>query len=77
LEEMTYRNKLAGAGFEAVDVEPTRVYRSADAKQFLQEAGLSDDATLAQIDGRIMSAFIRAQKPAKVAKSCCGPTCCA
>jgi len=77
LEETTYRNKLAGAGFEAVDVEPTRVYRSADAKQFLQEAGLSDDATLAQIDGRIMSAFIRAQKPAKVAKSCCGPTCCA
>jgi ubiquinone/menaquinone biosynthesis C-methylase UbiE len=77
LEETTYRNKLAGAGFEAVDVEPTRVYRSADAKQFLQEAGLSDDATLAQIDGRIMSAFIRAQKPAKMAKSCCGPTCCA
>ena len=77
LEETTYRTKLAAAGFEAVDVEPTRIYRAADAKQFLQEAGLSDDSTLAQIDGRIMSAFVRAQKPSKVAKSCCGPTCCA
>ena len=77
LEERTYRSKLTGAGFHSVDVEPTRIYRAADAKQFLQEAGLSDDATLAQVDGRIMSAFIRAEKPATVAKSCCGPTCCA
>jgi arsenite methyltransferase len=77
LEEARSRRKLEGAGFEAVDVEPTRVYRAADAKQFLLEAGLSDDATLARIDGRIMSAFIRAQKPVTVAKSCCGPTCCA
>ena len=60
LEESTYRSKLSGAGFEAIDVEPTRIYRAADAKQFLEEAGLSDDATLAQVDGRIMSAFIRA-----------------
>ena len=64
LEESTYRNKLSGAGFEAIDLEPTRIYRAADAKQFLEEAGLSDDATIAQIDGRIMSAFIRARKPA-------------
>ena len=74
LEESTYRSKLSAAGFEAIDVEPTRIYRAADAKQFLQDAGLSDDATLARIDGRIMSAFIRATKPA--AKACCGPTCC-
>ena len=66
---------MSKAGFEAVDVEPTRIYRAADAKQFLEEAGLSDDATLARIDGRIMSAFIRATKPA-AAKTCCGPTCC-
>jgi len=39
--------------------------------------GLSDDAMSAQIDGRIMSALVRAQKPATVAKACCGPTCCA
>ena len=41
LEESTYRSKLSGAGFEAVDLEPTRIYRAADAKQFLEEAGLS------------------------------------
>ena len=76
LEEANYRTKLLEAGFEAIDVEPTRIYRAADAKQFLGEAGLSDDITIAQIDGRIMSAFVRARKPAAAAKSCCGPTCC-
>jgi arsenite methyltransferase len=76
LEEASYRDKLTRAGFEAIDLEPTRVHLGADAKQFLEEAGLSDDATLAQIDGRIMSAFIRARKPAAATKSCCGPTCC-
>jgi arsenite methyltransferase len=74
LEEASYREKLARAGFEAIDLEPTRIYRAADARQFLEEAGLSDDATLANIDGRIMSAFVRARKPA--AAKCCGPTCC-
>jgi arsenite methyltransferase len=76
LEESSYRSKLSAAGFEAVDVEPTRIYRAADAKQFLHEAGLSDDATLAQADGRIMSAFIRATKPIAATKTCCVPTCC-
>ena len=76
LEESTYRSRLSGAGFEAVDLEPTRIYRAADAKQFLEEAGLSDDATIAQVDGRIMSAFVRAGKPAAAEKRCCGPTCC-
>ena len=76
LEESTYRSKLSAAGFEAVDVEPTRIYRSADAKQFLQEAGLSSDEALAQIDGRIMSAFIRATKPVAAPQTCCGPACC-
>ena len=76
LEEATYRSKLSNAGFDAIDVEPTRIYRAADARQFLHEAGLTDDAALAQVDGRIMSAFIRATKPAGAAKTCCGPTCC-
>jgi SAM-dependent methyltransferase len=77
LEEDRYRATLTRAGFEAVDVEPTRIYRAADAKQFLDEAGLADDDTvLAQIDGRFMSAFVRARKPVTAAKSCCGPTCC-
>jgi hypothetical protein len=77
LEETIYRHKLAAAGFEAIDVEPTRIYRAADAKQFLDGAGLSDDATLAKIDGRILSAFIRAHKPSAAPKDCCGPACCA
>jgi ubiquinone/menaquinone biosynthesis C-methylase UbiE len=76
LEESAYRSKLSGAGFEGIDVEPTRIYRAADAKQFLQEAGLSEDAALAQVDGRIMSAFIRATKPVTATKTCCGPSCC-
>src|SRR4051812_25452912 len=76
LEEDSYREKLARAGFEAVDVEPTRVYRIAEAKQFLAEAGIVDDDVLAQIDGRFMSAFIRAEKPLATAKTCCASTCC-
>ena len=76
LEESTYRSKLSGAGFEAVDVEPTRIHRTADAKQFLQQAELSDDATLTQVDGRVMSAFIRATKPVVATRTCCGPACC-
>jgi ubiquinone/menaquinone biosynthesis C-methylase UbiE len=76
LEEATYRRKLSSAGFESIDVEPTRIYRVADAKQFLHEAGLSDETTLTEVDGRIMSAFIRATKPAARTKTCCGPTCC-
>jgi ubiquinone/menaquinone biosynthesis C-methylase UbiE len=63
LEEATYRRKLSAAGFEAIDVEPTRIYRAADAQSFLQAAGLSDEATLLKVDGCIMSAFIRAAKP--------------
>jgi arsenite methyltransferase len=77
LEESSYRDKLARAGFEHVDVEPTRVYRASDAKQFLDEAGLSDEATLSAIDGRFMSAFIRARKPPSAAMPCCASTCCA
>jgi ubiquinone/menaquinone biosynthesis C-methylase UbiE len=76
LEEGAYREKLTRAGFGKVDVEPTRIYRAADAKQFLAEAGLSDESTLAQIDGRFMSAFIRARKPLPAEKSCCASTCC-
>jgi ubiquinone/menaquinone biosynthesis C-methylase UbiE len=76
LEEDSYRTKLNRAGFENVDVEPTRIYRAADAKQFLDEAGLADERVLSQIDGRFMSAFVRARKPLAAAKPCCGPSCC-
>ena len=73
LEEGEYRAKLAAAGFTDIGVEPTRVYRAADARSFLADAGLSEDL-FDRVDGRFMSAFVRATKPA--AKSCCGPTCC-
>jgi arsenite methyltransferase len=76
LDERSYRDKLARAGFERVDVEPTRIYSADDARQFLDAGGLSDAATLADIDGRLMSAFVRAQKPIAAAQACCGPTCC-
>ena len=74
LEENSYRAKLKQAGFERVEIEPTRIYRAEDAKQFLRDAGLARDVAVEQIDGKVMSAFVRAQKPA--APACCGPRCC-
>ena len=76
LSHDSYRDKLQRAGFERIDIEPTRIYRAADARQFLDEARLANDEMLAQIDGRFMSAFIRAEKPAPAPQACCGPTCC-
>jgi SAM-dependent methyltransferase len=63
LEESDYRAKLQKAGFETVTVEPTRVYRAEDARESLARAGLSADALAPAIDGKFMSAFIRAVKP--------------
>jgi ubiquinone/menaquinone biosynthesis C-methylase UbiE len=65
LEMDEYRAKLAAAGFEHIDIEPTRVYCAADAKEFLSEKGLDATAIAAEIDGKFMSAFIRARKPAQ------------
>jgi arsenite methyltransferase len=62
LQETEYRSLLAEAGFEAVEVEPTRIYRAEDARGFLQEAGI-DPAGLDEMDGKVMSAFVRARKP--------------
>ena len=77
LEENEYRGKLAATGFEQVEVEPTRIYRVADAREFLAGQGLDVDALAPQVDGKFMSAFIRAVKPANSKdKACCGPTCC-
>src|SRR5258705_4164453 len=71
LEESEYRAKLARAGFGAIDVEPKRVYRVDDARAFLSGKGLDVDAIAPLVDGKFFSAFIRARKPAVVAKSCC------
>ena len=77
LEDNEYRRKLTAGGFEQVDIEPTRVYRAEDARDILRAEGIDVDAIAPQVDGKFMSAFIRAVKPAKsAAKTCCGPTCC-
>ena len=65
LGEREYREKLAKAGFEAIDVEPTRIYRAEDAREFLAGAGLDTDAIAPEVDGKFMSAFVRAQKPTR------------
>ncbi|MGH9394922.1 MAG: methyltransferase domain-containing protein, partial [Terriglobales bacterium] len=65
LEEQQYRELLAGAGFEEVSIEPTRIYRAADAREFLEQAGLDADALAPAIEGKIFSAFVRARKPAR------------
>ena len=80
LEEKEFNTMLTDVGFEGVDIEPTRLYKSEDARAFLTEAGIDVDANLDQIDGKFMAAFVRATKPESVAtaaKSCCGPECCA
>jgi SAM-dependent methyltransferase len=80
LEEYEYRDKLFSAGFESIDIEPTRVYKSDEARDFLAAAGLEPDKVAPLIDGKFISAFVRAQKPNArgnvVGPSCCAPTCC-
>jgi arsenite methyltransferase len=63
LEESEYRGKLAKAGFEAIDLEPTRVYTAESARDFLTNAGLDPDAIASAVDGKFISAFVRARKP--------------
>jgi len=66
LEEDDYRRKLARAGFEQIDIEPTRVYRVEEARGFLRAQGVDVDAIAPQVDGKFMSAFVRATRPAAV-----------
>lgn len=77
LEEQDYQKRLEAAGFCRVDIEPTRVYDIQDARQFLTGSGVDVDAIAAQTEGRFMSAFIRATKPAATeVGSCCNAGCC-
>jgi hypothetical protein len=77
LEESEYRGLLADAGFQDVEVEVTRVY---DPRQIAASADREwDQSALARFDaagGRLVSAFVRARKPAESGAACCGPTCC-
>jgi 2-polyprenyl-3-methyl-5-hydroxy-6-metoxy-1,4-benzoquinol methylase len=64
LDEADYRAKLAGAGFSDIDIEPTRVYAAADARALLESAGIDVETLGRAIDGKFMSGFVRATKPA-------------
>ena len=75
LEENEYRSKLASAGFEQIDLEPTRIYRLEDAREMLCGQNIDVDAIAPQVDGKFMSAFVRAVKPQQK-QACCAPTCC-
>lgn len=80
LEEMDYRDLLADAGFRRIEVEPTRIYKVEDAEAFLAGSGLDPATFAARIDGKFMSAFIRATKPKRLVAAketaCCGSECC-
>ena len=86
LEEREYRAMLGGAGFAAIDLEVTRSFTADDAAAFLANTGLDASSMSAEIDGKVVSAFIRATKPVADAArartlptsstSCCGPECC-
>ena len=73
LQDDEYVKKLAKAGFDKIAIEPTRIYQVEDARCFLSEKGVDVDAITSQVNGKFMSAFTRAIKPA----SCCAPNCCA
>jgi arsenite methyltransferase len=69
LEENDYLSKLGEAGFEQAEIEPTRVYRVDDAREFLSGQGFDVDAIAPQVDGKFFSAFIRATKPSSESRT--------
>jgi SAM-dependent methyltransferase len=83
LDEGEYRDKLAAAGFAQIEIEPTRIYRAADARELLSAQGLDVEAIAPQVDDKFLSAFVRAVKPSgagkpfgNAKKECCAPACC-
>jgi arsenite methyltransferase len=74
LSDYEYVAKLTKAGFDNIDIEPTRVYSIEDARTFLAGQGLDVEAMAKEVEGKFMGAFIRASKPA--ARPCCAPSCC-
>jgi len=87
LEEEEFEALLRDAGFEDPSLEPTRIYEPEDGRAMLEEAGLDVEGLSRAVEGRLMSAFVRATKPAKgtvdadtrpddVGSVCCGPSCC-
>jgi arsenite methyltransferase len=80
LDENDYRKRLAASGFEAIGIEPTRIYNVEDAREFLTSQSVDVDAIAPEVGDKFMSAFVRAKKPGVAANaqagSCCAPTCC-
>jgi SAM-dependent methyltransferase len=79
LDETDFADLLKNAGFEDVQIEPTRIYGGDDARAFVEGAGL-EPSVAAAIDGKFMSAFVRGRKPERKAelavRSCCDGDCC-
>ncbi|HKU27711.1 MAG TPA: arsenite methyltransferase [Candidatus Sulfotelmatobacter sp.] len=76
LDENDYRAKLTAAGFGQVEIEPTRIHRAEDARVFLAGQGIDVEKIAPQVDGKVLTAFIRAAKPLAGQDACCGPKCC-
>jgi len=75
LEDVEYVKKLIAAGFESIEIEPTRIYQAENAREILSAEGIDVDAIVPQVDGKFMSAFVRATKPKTGSgKSGCGPS---
>jgi arsenite methyltransferase len=75
LEDVEYVKKLIAAGFEEIEIEPTRIYQAENAREILSAEGIDVDAIVPQVDGKFMSAFVRATKPKTGSeKSGCGPS---
>lgn len=73
LQDSEYIEKLQAAGFTQVEIEPTRVYSVEDARSFLIGKRIDVDALASQVEGKFISAFVRATKPT----ACCASDCCA
>jgi arsenite methyltransferase len=63
LEQSDYQRKLEAAGFTGISFEITRTYDIEDARQFLAQSGINVDAIAPQVEGKFVSAFVRATKP--------------
>jgi len=77
LEESEFARLLEEAGFVNPTFEPTRFYAAKDAAAFLAQSGLNIEAVASEIDGKFLSAFVRAEKPGESTSACCGGECCA
>jgi len=65
LDESVYIDTLTRAGFIDVSIEPTRVYRAQDARDFLNAQGIDVDTIAPLVDNKFYSGFIRATKPGR------------